>query len=94
MKTYMSTDWIKVHDHDSTYLTRVFLTDNDEAYMIVKAENKTRFFKIKAELFRLGEIGFFEKLWKAQKNYQSHNQYVILEVYILLISFSASTQML
>lgn len=58
----MSTDWIEVHDHGSIYLARVFLTDNDRTYMIVKTENKIRFFKIKAELLRSGELGFFEKV--------------------------------
>lgn len=64
-RTYMSTDWIEVHDHGSTYLARVFLTDNDEAYMIVKTENKTKFFKVKAELLRLGETGFFDKVMES-----------------------------
>jgi hypothetical protein len=61
-RTYISTDWIEVYDHDSTYMARVFLTDNDEAYMVVKTENKTRFFKVKSELLRSGELGFFEKV--------------------------------
>jgi hypothetical protein len=65
MKICMSTDWIEVHDHDSTYLARVFLTDDDEAYMIVKAENKTRFFKVRSELLRSGELGFFEKVMES-----------------------------
>lgn len=61
MKTVMSTDWIEVHNHGSVYLARVFLTDEDEAFMIT-VKGKIRFFKIKPELLRLGEIGFFGKV--------------------------------
>lgn len=67
----MSTDWIEVHDHDSVYMTRVFLADNEEAYMIVKTENKTRFFKVRAKLLRLGEIGFFEKVMESAQELPS-----------------------
>jgi len=62
MKTIMSTDWIEVHDKGSVYMARVFLTDEDEAYMIQKTGNKIRFFKVDPELLRLGETGFFEKI--------------------------------
>lgn len=62
MKTYLSTDWIEIHDNGTVYLARVFLTDNDEAYMICKSQNETRFFKINPKLLRLGELGFFEKV--------------------------------
>jgi len=65
LKTYISTDWIEVHDHDSTYLARVFLTDNDEAYMIRKSQNETRFFRVNPKLLRLGELGFFEKMMES-----------------------------
>ena len=67
MKTVMSTDWIEVHDHGSVYMARVFLADNDEAYMIVKTENKTRFFKIRTELLQLGELRFFENVLECAK---------------------------
>lgn len=60
-KTIMSSDWIEVHDHDSVYKARVFLTDNDEAYMITKQNDKKRFFRVDARLLKMGELGFFEK---------------------------------
>lgn len=67
VKTYMSTDWIEVHDFDSSYFAKVFVTQN-EAYMIVKAKDRTEFYKIKRELLTLGEIGFFQKVMeKAEK---------------------------
>lgn len=61
MKTVMSTDWIKVHDHDSVYMARVFLTDENEAYMIRKLKNETKFFRVNPELLKLGELVFFER---------------------------------
>ncbi len=51
-----------MHDKGSVYMARVFLTDEDEAYMIQKTGNKIRFFKVDPELLRLGETGFFEKI--------------------------------
>jgi hypothetical protein len=61
-RTVLSTDWIEVHDHDSVCMARVFLTDEDEAYMIRKSQNETKFFKVNPELLKLGELGFFEKV--------------------------------
>lgn len=60
MKTCISTDWIEVHDFESSYFAKVFVTQN-EAYMIVKAQNQTKFFRVDRELLALGEIGFFQK---------------------------------
>ena len=62
MKTYLSTDWIEVHDHGSVYMARVFLTDDNHAYMILVRENENKFFRVRSELLRFGEIGFFEKV--------------------------------
>lgn len=62
MKTVMSTDWIKIHDHCSVYMARVFLTDEDNAYMIQKMGKEMKFFKVDPELLRLGELGFFERV--------------------------------
>lgn len=61
-KTFMSTDWIEVHDHGLVYRARVYLTDEDEAYMQTIRDGKKRFFKLDAKLLRLGELGFFEKV--------------------------------
>ena len=58
--TVVSTDWIEVHDFDSSYFAKVFVTQN-EAYMIVKAQNQTKFFRVDRELLTLGEIRFFQK---------------------------------
>ncbi|MGI0010051.1 MAG: hypothetical protein ACREAE_01465 [Nitrosopumilaceae archaeon] len=62
VKTYMSTDWIEVHNKNSSYMARIFLTDDDRAYMILVKQNETRFFRVKSKLLRFGEIGFFEKV--------------------------------
>lgn len=71
MKALMSTDWIEVHDHDLSYLARVFLADNDEAYMIMKRGNKTRFFRVDSRLLRFGELGFFEKVMESAEELPS-----------------------
>ena len=60
-KTYMSTEWIEVHDHGSKYIAKVFLTDGGTAYMISKTQDGAKFFRVNPELLRLGELGFFEK---------------------------------
>lgn len=60
--TFMSTDWIEVHDKGSVYAARVFLTENDEAYMITIQKGKKRFFKVDPKLLKLCELGFFEKV--------------------------------
>lgn len=60
-KTVLSTNWIEVHDRGSAYMARVFLTDRDEAYMEAVMDGKRRFFKVDANLLKLGELGFFEK---------------------------------
>lgn len=65
MKTVMSTDWIEVHDHGSVYVARVFLTDENEAYMVRKLKNETKFFRVNPELLKLGEIRFFEKVMES-----------------------------
>lgn len=57
----MSTDWIEVHDKNSVYMARVFLTDKNEAYMVMHKNGKKRFFKVDSNLLRSGEVGFFEK---------------------------------
>lgn len=61
MQTYLSTDWIEVHNQDKHYLAKVFLTADDESYMIV-VQKGIKFFKVDSKLLRLGEIGFFEKV--------------------------------
>jgi hypothetical protein len=71
MKTVLSTDWIDVHDHSSVYLVRVFLTDDNEAYMIRKSRNETKFFKVNPELLKLGELGFFEKVMESAEELPS-----------------------
>jgi hypothetical protein len=58
----MSTDWIEVHDHGSVYMAKVFLTDDDRAYMVTVQNGKKRFFKVDAGLLKLGELRFFEKV--------------------------------
>lgn len=63
----MSTDWIEVHDHGSVYMARVFLTDENEAYMIAVQNNKQRFFKVDSKLLKLGELGFFENVMESAK---------------------------
>lgn len=55
----MSTDWIEVHDHGSVYMDRVFLTDDDNAYMITVQNGKKRFFQVDANLLKSDELGFF-----------------------------------
>ena len=60
----MSTDWIEVHDFESSYFAKVFVTQN-EAYMIVKAQNQTKFFRVDRELLSLGEIRFFQKVMES-----------------------------
>lgn len=60
-KTIVSTDWIEVHDFESSYFAKVFVTQN-EAYMLVKIRNKTKFFRVNRGLLVLGEIGFFQKV--------------------------------
>jgi len=59
MHTYLSTDWIEVHNHAEHYLAKVFLTADNECYMIV-VQKEMRFFKVDSKLPLLGEIGFFE----------------------------------
>ena len=63
----MSTDWIKVHDRDLVYLAKVFLTDDDNAYMITIQNSKERFFKVDASLLKSGELEFFEKVMESAK---------------------------
>jgi hypothetical protein len=58
-RTFMSTDWIEVHDHGSVYMDRVFLTDDDNAYMITVQNGKKRFFQVDANLLKSDELGFF-----------------------------------
>lgn len=66
----MSTDWIEVHDHGSVYEAKIFLTDEDKAYMMTIQDGKKRFFKVDAKLLRLGELGFFEKVMENIKELQ------------------------
>ncbi|MEM3013853.1 MAG: hypothetical protein QXI71_04400 [Candidatus Bathyarchaeia archaeon] len=58
----MSTDWIEVHDHDSVYKARVFLTDEDTAFIEIVKDGKRRFFRVDAKLLKLGELMFFERV--------------------------------
>ena len=58
----MSTDWIEVHDKDSVYMAKIFLTDEDKAYVITVQNGKKRFFKVDASLLKTGELRFFEKV--------------------------------
>jgi hypothetical protein len=63
----MSTDWIEVHDHKSTYNAKIFLTDRDDAYMITSKDEKKQFFRINTKLLKLGEIEFFENVMTSAK---------------------------
>lgn len=65
-KTYMFTDWIQVNGPDFRYLAKVFATQ-DEAYMIVKVRNQTKFFRVDKRLLILGEMGFFENVMESAK---------------------------
>jgi hypothetical protein len=65
VKAYVSTDWIEVHDHGSVYEARVFLTNDDNAYMITVRNGKKRFFKVDANLLKSGELKFFEKVMES-----------------------------
>lgn len=62
VKTFMSTDWIEVHDHDSVYEAKIFLTDDGKAYMIMIQNDRKKFFKVDANLLKSGELKFFEKV--------------------------------
>lgn len=62
MKTVLSTDWIEVHDRGSVYMARVFLTDRYKAYMTTIQDGERRFFRVDANLLKLGELKFFEKV--------------------------------
>jgi hypothetical protein len=64
-KTFMYTDWTEVHNGNSAYMAKVFLTGKDEAYMIMIKNGKKRFFKVDANLLKLGELGFFEKVMES-----------------------------
>lgn len=64
VRTFMSTEWIEVHDHGLVYQAKVYLTGEDEAYMQTIQDNKKRFFKVDANLLKLGEWGFFENVMK------------------------------
>lgn len=66
-RTFMSTDWIEVHNRSSIYEARVFLTDEDEAYMEAVMEGKKRFFKVNASMLKLGKLGFFERVMESAK---------------------------
>jgi hypothetical protein len=66
VQTYLSTDWIEVHNQDKHYLAKVFLTADDECYMLV-VQKETKLFKVDSKLLRLGEIGFFEKVMESAK---------------------------
>ncbi|MBI3841568.1 MAG: hypothetical protein HY295_00195 [Thaumarchaeota archaeon] len=46
-------------------MAKVFLTDGSEAYMIVATPTGKKFFRVRSELLRLGEIGFFEKVMES-----------------------------
>lgn len=63
----MSTDWIEVHDQDSVYETKVFLSNDDKAYMITIQNDKKRFFKVDANLLKSGEQMFFKKVMGSAK---------------------------
>lgn len=63
-KTYMSTDWLEVHDKDSVYAAKVFLTGEDEGCMVTQQDDKKRFFNVDANLLKLGELGFLENVMK------------------------------
>lgn len=54
-----------MHNGDAVYMARVFLTDNDEAYMIIAQNGKKRFFKVDANLLKSGELGFFERVMES-----------------------------
>ena len=61
-KTFMSTEWIEVHGNGSVYEAKIFLTDDNKAYMITNRDGKKRFFKVDANLLKFGELKFFEKV--------------------------------
>lgn len=63
--TILSTDWIEVHDRGSVYMARVFLTDEDGAYIITVQDGKKKVFKVDPNLLKLGELGVFENLMKS-----------------------------
>lgn len=66
VQTYLSTDWIEVHTLDTNYMAKVFLTADDEAYMIL-TQDEMKFFKVDSKLLRLGEIEFFAKVMEDAK---------------------------
>lgn len=66
-RTFMSTDWIEVHDHGSVYEAKVLLTDEDRTYMIIRQDNKKQFFRVDAKLLKVDELGFFEKVMESAK---------------------------
>lgn len=66
-RTFMSTDWIEVHDYGSVYMARVFLLDNDESYVMTVQNGQKKFFKVDVNLLELGEIRFFEKVMENAK---------------------------
>ncbi|MEM3085446.1 MAG: hypothetical protein QW769_10735 [Nitrososphaerales archaeon] len=60
IRSYLSTDWLEDHNQDKHYLAKVFLTSDDECYILV-VRNGLKFFKVDARLLRLGEMGLFER---------------------------------
>jgi hypothetical protein len=67
VRTFMSTDWIEVHDHGSVYMAKVFLTDEDNAYMLTVQDGKKNLFKVDSKLLNMGELGFFERVMENAK---------------------------
>lgn len=74
MKTVMSTDWIEVHYHGSVCMARVFLTDEDKAYMISIQNGKQRFFKIDPKFLKIGEQEFFESVMESAEEVMDTDQ--------------------
>lgn len=72
-KTFMSTDWIEIHDHGSVYMARVFLTNENKAYVITNRNGRKRYFSVDAELLKTGELNFFERVMETANEISTNN---------------------
>lgn len=65
--TYLSTDWVRVHDRGRCYFAKILVGDDNNAYMITIKNHKRQFFKIDKKLLKYNELEFFGRVMKTAK---------------------------
>jgi hypothetical protein len=68
--TYAFSEWTEVTNGKAVHLVKLFLTADGSAYMLLVANGKLRFFRVDADLLRVDEGRFLEKVMESAQELQ------------------------